>query len=384
MKILYILKSLAALAGTERIMTAKINYLAKSGYDIMVVTYEQGKHPIVFDIDKKVVVKDINCRFFTLMKYKYPQRIFEYLKMRKVFKARIQKCVDDFNPDILITTSYSLKIMDIIYKTRGKAKCILESHVHLLSELKGENINTSNIFFKKIYSYYDKFTLRYAKRFDKIITLTKADAQTWQKYTKPCSVIPNFIENVNYEGTKHGTLKRIISVGRLNPQKGYDLLIQSCKNVLPKNPDWRLDIFGEGAEYDKLTNMINKYNLNKQIHIKQPTKHIFNEYANSDFYVMSSRLEGLPMVLLEAMSCKLPCISFDCPHGPAEIINDGENGILVENGNIDQLAQAIEDLINDEEKRMTMGQRAQIMVEKYSPDNIMKMWVELFNELKNG
>ena len=380
MKIIYILKSLAALAGTERIMTAKINYLAKIGYDIMVVTYEQGEHPIVFDIDKKVIVKDIDCRFFTLMQHKYPQRTFEYLKMRKAFKARLKECVNDFNPDILITTSYSLKVMDIIYKARGRAKCILESHVHLLSELKGGN--TKNHIIKNIYSLYDKFTLRYAKRFDKIVTLTKADAETWQRYTKPCVVIPNFIENVNCRQRRHETFRRIISVGRLNQQKGYDLLIQGCRNVLPQYPDWRLDIFGEGTDYAKLSDMINKYNLGKQIHIMQPTKHIFDEYAKSDFYVMSSRHEGFGLVLIEAMSCGLPCVSFDCPHGPADIIDNGKNGILVENGNTDKLATAMELLINDEEKRTTMGQQAQEIVQKYSPDSIMKMWTELFNQLK--
>lgn len=359
-----------------------MNYLAKHGYDVMVITYEQGTHHIVFDLEKNITFKDIDCRFFTLMQYKYPQRTIEYFKMRKAFKKRLQNCVNEFQPDIVITTSYSLKIMDIIYKVKGNAKCILESHVHLLSELKGENTN-SNYVIKKICKLYDQFTLRYAKRFDKIVTLTKADAQTWEKYAKPCIVIPNFIENISTHRQKHETFKRIISVGRLYPQKGYDLLIQSCRIVLSKYPDWKLDIFGEGTEYEKLSSMIKEYHLDKQIHIKQPTKLIFNEYANSDFYVMSSRYEGFGLVLIEAMMCGLPCISFDCPYGPAEIIHNNENGFLVENGNINQFAMSIDLLINDENKRIEMGERALKMVQKYSPDNIMRMWTELFNELTN-
>ena len=98
---------------------------------------------------------------------------------------------------------------------------------------------------------------------------------------------------------------------------------------------------------------------------------------------MSSRFEGFGLVLIEAMSCGLPCISFNCPHGPAEIINNGDNGILVENGNVDKLARAMEELINDEKKRIEMGRRAQEYVQKYSPHKIMKMWVDLFSRLKN-
>lgn len=381
MKILYILKSLAALAGTERIMSAKINYLARQGYDIMVVTYEQGSHPIVFELEKNVIVKDIDCRFFTLMQYKYPLRTFKYMRMRKIFRKRLQECVNEFNPDILIATSYSLKVLDIIYQTKGEAKCILESHVHLLSELKGEKVNLNN-FVKKVCSLYDQFTLRYAKRFDKIVALTQADAQTWQRYVvKPCMVIPNFIEHLHHSQQKHETFKRIISVGRLCPQKGYDLLIQSCKMVLPKYLDWRLDIFGQGSDYDQLLKTIKECGLESQMYINQPTKQIFDEYARSDFYVMSSRYEGFGLVLIEAMSCGLPCVSFDCPYGPADIIKTGGNGILVENGNIDKLAIAIENLINDKEKRLKMGRQAQEMVQKYSPDNIMKMWIELFSHL---
>lgn len=107
------------------------------------------------------------------------------------------------------------------------------------------------------------------------------------------------------------------------------------------------------------------------------------KYAESSIYVMSSRFEGFGLVLVEAMSCGVPCVSFNCPQGPAEIIEDGVNGVLVENGNIVALADAIEDLIVNENKRIEMGRKAHEIVQKYSLEKIMDMWVELFNKLNN-
>lgn len=119
------------------------------------------------------------------------------------------------------------------------------------------------------------------------------------------------------------------------------------------------------------------------LHLCGPTKNVMEKYAESSIYVLSSRFEGFGLVLVEAMSCGVPCVSFNCPHGPAEIIENDVNGILVENGNVVALANAIEDLIVNENKRIEMGKKAHEMVQKYSQDNVMEVWVELFNKLKN-
>lgn len=111
------------------------------------------------------------------------------------------------------------------------------------------------------------------------------------------------------------------------------------------------------------------------------TDNIYKEYQNSASYVMSSRYEGWGLVLVEAMSCGLPCVSFDCPYGPSDIIRDGEDGFLVENGNIQQLAEKMELLINNKELRERLGVRARLNAARFTSDNIMPQWTKLFETI---
>ena len=148
-----------------------------------------------------------------------------------------------------------------------------------------------------------------------------------------------------------------------------------------KYPDWSLEIYGEGPERENLQNKINKLDLGKSFLLKGVEKNIVNKYLESSFYVMSSRFEGMPMVLLEAMSCGLPVISFDCPCGPRDMIKDNENGFLIEFGNIEKMAKKIEELIITEEKRKLFGKNAKRNVQIFSQDKVMNQWKELFESM---
>lgn len=175
--------------------------------------------------------------------------------------------------------------------------------------------------------------------------------------------------------------KRIISIGRYSEQKGYDRLIEAWIKVNRKHPDWHIRIYGEGQDRNSLQELIEKHHIENSFSLCPPTKNIQEKYLESSIYVMSSRFEGLPMALLEAMACGVPCISFDCPYGPAEIITPEEDGILVKNGNTDELADAICRLIEDTDKRIRMGKQAQKNIQRYLREEVMKLWDELFNTL---
>ncbi len=243
-----------------------------------------------------------------------------------------------------------------------------------------ENEHKAQPFLNKIFSRLaEKRKYSYIAKYDKFIVLTQSDLQNWKNYPN----VEYIYNTLPFYPEKTASLnaKRVISVGRLTLQKGYDMLIEAWEKVHQVYPDWRLDIFGKGEDYDFLQELISSKKLGQTIKINPPTQDIINEYLNSSIYVMSSLYEGFPMVLLEAEACGLPCVSFDCPNGPAEIIKDKQDGFIVGNGYVIELAEKIKFLIQNETVRKAMGEKAKENIKRFSPDIIMKEWDRLFREM---
>lgn len=220
---------------------------------------------------------------------------------------------------------------------------------------------------------------RILKKFDRFICLTEEDKLNWGKLNN-IEVIPNFIEDIAAQ-TAPLTAKSMIAVGRLSYQKGYERLVKAWKIVADKHPDWRLNIFGGGELKDDLESLIKNVDLNNYIKIHEPTAQILREYVNNSALVLSSRYEGLPMVLLEASSVGLPLISFTCQCGPKDIIMSGYNGLLVNEGDIDGLAEAIIKVIENPELRKEMGKNSLEKSTEYNKEIIMNKWNGLFHSL---
>jgi glycosyltransferase involved in cell wall biosynthesis len=172
-------------------------------------------------------------------------------------------------------------------------------------------------------------------------------------------------------------------VGRYNDAKGYDYLIPAWSLVHQKHPDWVLNVYGSGELRDQVIQWINDYQLEETIILHEPTDNIMEKYLESSICVLSSRYEGFSMVIAEAMSCGVPCVSFDCPHGPRTIIANGEDGLLVEYLNTKALADGICKLIEDENLRIQFGCRAKQNIQRYSQEKVMGQWHQLFKSLKN-
>lgn len=379
MKIVYIVKYIAQLGGLDRIISFKMNYLAeKLGYEVYLLTYEQGNHPLSFSLSPKIQHIDINVRFFTLHKYCLLKRVLFYINMRHNFRTRVKYNIDLIDPDIVVTSTYSYLIIDIIMGLPSKYKKIVESHVDKNSTIKQKDYKSYSLlnYFAK---QYDNYILHSLKKCDAFVTLTKGDYWQWKGIPRKV-IIPNAI-SINSSQCSSLQNKRVISVGRLEPQKGFDMLISAWKIVSQRHPDWVLDIYGDGGLYDTLHGEIIGMNLSDSCTMHKATSHIGEKYLESSIYAMSSIYEGFGLVLIEAMSFGVPCVSFDCPYGPSEIISNNIDGILVEQKNIDKLADGICSLIEDREKRMEYGKRAKISVERYSPENIMPKWDELFRSL---
>ena len=173
--------------------------------------------------------------------------------------------------------------------------------------------------------------------------------------------------------------KTIITVGRLERQKGYDLLLQALPIVYEKHPDWHVNIFGDGSEREALKKQRAELGLGNFVTFKGYVRNIEQEYAGSAFFVLSSRFEGFPMVLLEAAACGLPIVSFDCPEGPSTLLKNG-GGLLVPIGDVGKLGETINLLIENHELRDKLMRQSQELVRLYAPESIYCKWLNLFRE----
>ena len=225
--------------------------------------------------------------------------------------------------------------------------------------------------------------IKYTQSFDRLVVLTKEDMATWKKTNKNVYQIYNPLP---YEAAEQSHLDNhiIISVGRLNPQKNYFSLIQAWRLVHSRYPEWEINIWGDGEQKEQLQQEIESYGLENTFHLCGRTDNIKDKYLQSSIYVMSSIYEGFAMVLLEAATFGLPIISYDCPCGPKEIIDNGKNGIIVSLHDFHALAAAICRLIENESLRKRMGHQSKVTSHAFSQDKILPQWPAFFEELIAG
>ena len=377
MKIYYIYTALVTKGGADRVIAEKANWLAEHGHEIAIITDTQmGREP-VFPLSPKVRLIDLAVDFSQEYGHGFLVRIWMYYKLMRQYRRMVTDVLMKDRPDIVISTlgrdiSFITKIKDGSIKI-GEAHTTKHfiRNFHLLEQ--------RNVIFKYLTKFFRWHMDRQVNRLDALVVLTSQDEHDWGDKI-PIYVIPN---SFPFYPDKPSLCenKQAIIVGRYNSAKGYNYLIDAWKIVYQKHPDWIINIFGSGEYKDRVRKQIQDNGLQDVVIMNNPIDHIMEEYLKSSIYVMSSVFEGFAMVLLEAMSCGLPCVSFDCPYGPRNVITDGEDGILVEYLNSQALADNICKLIENEELRKRMGSNGRRNVLRFSRETIMPQWVELFKSL---
>lgn len=382
MKIVYIYHSFILKGGIERVFCDKMNYLAQNtSYDVTFITFEQGNHPFAYKLNDRIKVVDINCRFVELWNYNIIKRNILNFILRRKLKKCLTATLKKESPDIVISTTEDIKYNYCIFNL--PYRFIVESHVHMKEIIKSSI--KKQFFIHSISKIFFKWKLSKINKCKLLVALTDADKRDWSKViNSDIIIIPNILTFYPDKITDYSKRsKRILCVGRFDKQKGFDLMIKAWAIIADKHKEWKVDIFGDGELNNTLNGLIKNYCLDESITIHPATNHIYDEYMDSSIFAFSSRYEGFGLVLIEAMSCGVPCISFDCPHGPSEIITNGKNGLLVQNGNIDEFANSLDSMINNYEQRKFMSINARIDSQKYKRENIMPQWIELFETLSN-
>ena len=378
MKIVYYLPSLYTPGGLERIITFKANYFAEhlKGYEVYIVTSEQAGQQPHFELSPKVKHIDLGVPFdwpFDQSRVgkllKYP---FRYLR----FKQRFTRLLKELKPDITISTLR--RELNFINRIDDGSVKIGEFHVTRHSYGVGSE-EGGNPVLRLLRKKWAEGFVGNLGQLSKLVILTHEEADNWPELTNVC-VIPNpIITPTTF--VADCTARQVIAAGRYAPQKGFDLLIESWNIVAQKHPEWILKIYGDGSLREPMQQRIDELGISESCRLEHTTPDIAQRYAESSIFVLSSRFEGFGMVITEAMACGIPAVSFACPCGPRDIIRNGEDGLLAENGNIEELAEKISYLIEHDEERQEMGRKARINVERFYMQNIAKQWEKLFNEL---
>lgn len=380
MKIIYFNDAIARLGGVERVFVEKMNLLAeKYGQEVYLLTTCQGNHPLAFPLSSKVKHIDLSVRFHTKYQYSFLKRLYVGWKLDRKLVVKLNNIVNEIDPDIIITTTYYKA--DVVCQLKCRAKKIVESHIARTHN--GMNDGVKRNIISTIYRYWQiKNSFKtIEKKSDAIVALTNSDAKSWK--ANNVIVIPNIVDIHNHQHSPL-TNKVALFAGRFNVQKGLERMLSAWKIIADKRSDWTLRLVGEGEQEEALIKQCRLLGIENQVIFGGKSNEMIQEYCDASLFLLTSRFEGLPMVLIEAISCGLPCVSFDCPHGPADIIDNGKNGMLVEDGNIGQFADAVLKLIENEELRIKMGKAAIEKAKNYLPEAIMPQWIKLFNQLTNG
>lgn len=376
MKIAYITPSLYIAGGVERVLTTKVNYFADElGYDVTIIlTDGLGREPY-FPLSSKVKVINLNIGFEAMWQMSFIQKGLFFLRKQRQYKKALRQTLMNIRPDITISTGR--REVDFLCNIPDGSRKICEIHVNRSHYRNFEGSNSNPI--KEVFArFWMRSLVRTLRRFDRVVCLTPTDAAAWHEL-KNVTDIPNPLPPTSTTtATKDG--KRVIAVGRYVYQKGFDMLIDAWATVMQKHPEWRLDIYGAG-EREPYKYQVEALHIGDSCTLHDADPNITARYAESNILAVSSRFEGFGMIIIEAMAQGCVPVSFNCPYGPSDIITDGKDGWLVENGNTEALAKSLCHAIEHQDEWEEMAENAKATAQHYDVANIARRWTELFNVL---
>lgn len=356
MKLLYITNGINGAGGLERVLSIKTSYLAEHyGYEVSILCLNNSDENPFYTFSDKIKTYSIAVGGNSI----------QYLL---AYKKGIQQIVKQVQPDVISVCDDGLKGFFVPRIIRTQIPIIYERHASV-------NLNTNNSIKGKVIRSLMQSQLKY---FSNFVVLTPSNIKEWKgnniiAIANPLSFEPQSANPLDQ--------KKVIAVGSHSYNKGYDLLLKAWKEVIVQYPDWKLSIYGKIDAEREFVKLAEQLELKDRVFFFEPVIAIQQKYLESSIMVLPSRSEGFGMVLIEAMACGIPCVSFDCPSGPRDIIKDGEDGFLIPAQDVSIMVAKIKTLIEDESLRLTMGAAAYENVSRFLPEKIIRQWDLLFKTI---
>ena len=396
-KIVFCTPALYSTGGVERVVSFKASYFAEQlGYDVTIIVTEGGEDACYFPLSDKVKVINFELGFEKLWKASFMKKVCLYLTKQRQYKRLLKTELMRIRPDI--TISMLRREINFLTDIPDGSKKIGELHVNR-ANYRNFEANDSNGLKRLFARFWMKSLVGRLKRLDQLVVLTDKSKDSWPELSNvtvipdPISIYPPLSplpKRVGIEMKSNKFIKRVVTIGRYAYQKGYDLLLQAWAEVESQitqivtekgGEEWTLDIYGQGDQTDYRQLMTELGIDANRCHLNGPVEDVVKVYQDSSIFVLSSRFEGFGMVLVEAMACGLPVVSFDCPAGPDEIITDGVDGLLVQSSDVHALAEKLMDLMSDENLRRRLGQQAHQTAQRYNMAALADRWTALFEKV---
>lgn len=361
MRLALVIDSLRA-GGAERVMSIMADYWAGHGNLVTLLTIEK-KETDFYSLDDAVTRVGLDCAQESGCLIKAVRHNWRRLRI-------LRRTLVALDPDVVISFMDKTNILTLLATTGTGLPVIVSEHIDpRQSPLKG------------IWNLLKKITYRWASS---VVVLTEELKTVMGRVVPPekVYVIPNpaiIIEGDDATGESQSyPAPYIVAMGRLIKQKGFDYLLEAFARC--GHPGWSLVILGEGRDRGELESLAGRLNIRERVFMPGIVRNPGNIMRRGNMFVLSSRFEGFPMALVEAMSCGLPVVSFDCPTGPSDIIKPGEDGVLVSPENVDELGEAMSKLMDDQGERKRLAKNAQNVVERFSIGKVGEKWEKVFSE----
>lgn len=378
-KIVICTPAIYSAGGVERVVAVKANYFSEHlGYDVTIIVTEGEGRKCFFSLSDSVEVINYELDFEELWRLPFWKKVLVYLRKQHEFKRRLKADLLRIRPDFVITTLR--REINFVNKINDGSFKIGELHVNR-ANYRNLDEQGSNWVKRLFARFWMNNLLEHLKRLDKMVVLTDSALKDWPEL---CNVvkIPDALP-FRIDGKSDLSVKRVVSIGRYAYDKGNDLLLQAWAIIEKEMPDWTLDIYGNGNQEPYQMQMAELGIDPHRCHLYGPVSDVKKEYLASSIFVLPSRFEGFGLVIIEAMACGVPVVTFDCENGPRSIITNDVDGFLVPPFDVKLMAEKLILLMKEQELRCKMGMNAQAAASQYDIDRIGQQWKQLFDELKN-